>query len=76
MGRTLTISDKLYEGLELDALRRGISVEQLLERWHRDDDMRRRRDAVDRAEQLQRELSTKYGEMRDSAELVREDRER
>ncbi|MDP9412140.1 MAG: hypothetical protein M3P70_16925 [Actinomycetota bacterium] len=76
MGRTLTISDKLYEELELDALRRGISVEQLLERWHRDDDMRRRRDAVDRAEQLQRELSTKYGEMRDSAELVREDRER
>ena len=76
MGRTLTISDRLYAELELDALRRGISVEQLLERWHRDDDMRRRLDAVDRAEQLQRELSTKYGEMRDSAELVREDRER
>ncbi len=76
MSRTLTISDALYEQLETDARRRGITVEQMLARWHRDTSLPRREEALDHAARLQEELSAKYGRMPDSAELIREDRAR
>jgi hypothetical protein len=78
MSRTLTISDALFTGLEEDARRRGLpSVEQLLEKWHADEEDRAHRvEAVKRIDALRARLFATYGEMQDSVALIREDRER
>jgi hypothetical protein len=78
MSRTLTISDELYERLEAEARLRGLnSIECLLEEWERKEtDLSQRKDAVRRIDNLRERLFTKYGEMPDSVDLIREDRAR
>ncbi|MDI7275097.1 MAG: hypothetical protein QME94_03880 [Anaerolineae bacterium] len=78
MGRSLEISERLYEKLEQAARERGLaSVEELLEAWRaREVDLRRRREAVSRVNALREKSCATYGEMPDSVPLIREDRER
>ena len=78
MSRTLTISDDLYARLQATARQRGLeSVEQLLDAWQTNGDSDYRRiNAVNQVNALRNQLFAKYGPMPDSAELVREDRER
>ena len=78
MSRTLTISDELYAELEAEARLRGLdSVEQLLEQWRSPDTESQGRIEVVRAiDDLRSRLFAKYGELPDSADLLREDRAR
>ncbi|MBA3442959.1 MAG: hypothetical protein H0T92_24200 [Pyrinomonadaceae bacterium] len=78
MSRTITISDELYVRLEAEARVRGLnSIERLLEEWeHTETDLNQREDVVRKIDGLREHLFTKYGEMSDSAELIREDRAR
>ncbi len=78
MSRILTISDKLYTRLELAAQERGLAnIEQLLESWlPGEQELARRREAVQRIDALRQRLFANYGEMADSVKFVREDRER
>jgi 5'-deoxynucleotidase YfbR-like HD superfamily hydrolase len=77
MGRSIVISERLYEKLEAAARQRGLaSVEQLLEEWQaREADFDQRREAVRRIDALRERLREAYGEMPDSVPLIREDRE-
>jgi hypothetical protein len=80
MSRTITVSDGLYTRLEEAARRRGLGgVEQLLERldeeWDAAEDARREA-AVQRILDLRAEFVAAYGELPDSVDLIREDRER
>jgi hypothetical protein len=75
--QTLTISADLYDRLVAEAQLRGITIEQLLEEWERrESEIRRRQEAGRRADEIFERMSAKYGMMPDSAELIREDRER
>lgn len=79
--QTLTISSDLYHRLQVGAQMRGLSVEQLVaqavDEWERRDaELQRRAEAVDEANRIYERMRAKYGQMRDSAELIREDRER
>lgn len=78
MSRVLTISDDLYGKLETAAQRRGLThIDQLLEQWQAADaELARRAQVVQHIDALREELRAKYGEMPDSVELIREDRER
>jgi len=78
MSRTLTISDKLYQRLEAEALARGFeNVEQLLEdHASNGSDFSQRRAVVDNIDRLRNRMFAMYGEMPDSTELIREDRSR
>ncbi len=78
MGKSLVISERLYEKLEAMARQRGLAnVEQLLEEWQaREANLCRRREAVLRIDALREKLRDVYGEMPDSVSLIREDRER
>lgn len=52
------------------------SAEELLETWQAEDrDMNHRGEVVQRIKALQQKLYEKYGEMPDSTELIREDRD-
>jgi hypothetical protein len=78
MSQTLVISDELYAHLSASARRRGFaSVEELLAEWqsHCENGHERRR-AVQTIDALRARLFATYGEMPDSTELIREDRER
>lgn len=78
MQQTLVISDTLYKRLSDAARARGLSsIEQLLEMWQPDeDDLHRRRETVRRIDLLRERLFANYGEMIDSVDLIRADRER
>ncbi len=78
MSRAIRISDELYSRLAAEARTRGLdSVEQLLEQWESaETEAISRKDVVRGIDELRERLFAKYGEMRDSAELVREDRAR
>jgi hypothetical protein len=53
------------------------SIEQLLEAWQaREDELFRRQDVVRRIDALRERLFATYGELPDSAALIREDRKR
>jgi hypothetical protein len=75
--QTLTISADLYNRLVAESQLRGITIEQLLEEWERrESEIRRRHEVVREINELRESLFAKYGEMPDSTELIREDRER
>lgn len=75
--QTLTISADLYDCLMAEAQLRGISVEELLDEWERKDSEIRRRQEVGREiDEIFERMAAKYAVMPDSAELIREDRER
>ncbi|HWQ12620.1 MAG TPA: hypothetical protein VNL77_07470 [Roseiflexaceae bacterium] len=78
MSQTLTISDTLYTQLEQAAHERGFtSIEQLLEAWYAfDAELHRRQQIVQQIDHLRDRLYTRYGEMPDSVELLRQDRDR
>ena len=76
MARMLTISETLYDELDAEARRRGLSIEELLEQWRSTEELDKRQEAVARVERLERRLRARYGDMPDSTELVREDRAR
>ena len=77
MNQTLTISDALYARLAMQAQLRGLSVEQLIEEWERQDaELQRRREGVRRINETYEQMAAKYGVMPDSTELLREDRAR
>lgn len=77
MSRTLTISDELYARLEKEAQVRGLSIERLIEEWERNEaNLLQRQDIVREIDVLREHLFSKYGEMPDSSDLVRDDRAR
>lgn len=78
MGKTLSISDDLYERLEFATRQKGLkNIEQLLESWQiAKDNLQIRRESVDKIDALRNRLSHKYGKMSDSVDLIREDRAR
>ena len=78
MSKVLTVSDELYARLEMAARQRGLrKVEELLESWQADEDEQSRRArAVERIDALRTQLFATYGEMPDSVELIRQDRDR
>jgi hypothetical protein len=82
MSRILTISDNLYMQLESISQAQGLnSIEELLEQsiqtWQaKSDKLRQRQEAVQRIDALRERLFSKYGELADSVELIRADRER
>lgn len=77
MSRTLTISDELFVRLEKEARMRGLSIEHLIEEWERNEaHLLQRKDVVREIDGLREHLLSKYGEMPDSTDLVREDRAR
>jgi predicted CopG family antitoxin len=86
MSRTITVSDQTYQRLEAETRARGLkSIEQLLERLPlpaaenevlSEEELQRRREAVDQIIAIQERLSRTYGMMPDSVDLIREDRER
>ncbi|HEY0544334.1 MAG TPA: hypothetical protein VGC91_02975 [Pyrinomonadaceae bacterium] len=77
MSRTLIISDELYARLEKEAQVRGLSIERLIEEWEQNEaQLLLRMDTVRRVDDLRERLFSKYGEMPDSTELIREDRAR
>jgi hypothetical protein len=83
MSQTLTVPDDLYARLDAAARRRGLSIEDLLRTWQAEhdagamsDELRYRRVAVARLENLRSELASRVGEMPDSTDLIRADRTR
>jgi hypothetical protein len=78
MSRTLTVSDDLYRQLGMSARRSGVSsIEDLLAVWQaRADELNQRQQVVQETDALQKRLFAVHGEMPDSTELLREDRER
>ncbi|HEV7797249.1 MAG TPA: hypothetical protein VGO73_03775 [Pyrinomonadaceae bacterium] len=78
MSRTITISDELYARLESEARARGLNdIEHLLEeREQSESDLNERQKLVKRIDDLRERLFIKYGEMPDSVELLRADRNR
>lgn len=75
MSQTLVLSDTLYAQLDAVARARGLSsVEELIRQWV--NELYRRQETVRRIDLLRERLYAKYGEMSDSADLVRADRER
>jgi hypothetical protein len=74
----VVISDALYARLEAMTRQRGFnSIEELLEDWQtREEALEQRRAAVSRIDALREQLFATYGEMPDSAPLIREDRAR
>lgn len=78
MSRTITISDELYARLEAQARARGLNnIERLLEeRAQSESDLDERQKVVKRIDDLRERLFIKYGEMPDSVELLRADRNR
>jgi hypothetical protein len=71
----LTISNELYERLDAEARHRGLDdVEGLLAEIAAG--AGGRRDALRQIDDLRERLRTKYGELPDSVELLRDDRAR
>jgi hypothetical protein len=82
MSRKLTISDNLYRRLESISRAQGFnSVEELIEQsiqtWQPNtDELHRRQAVVQRIDALRERLFSRYGELADSVDLIRADRER
>ncbi len=77
MSQTLTISDALFRKLQEEARRRGLDgVESILNDLLDQDELRRRREAVHRIDEIRGRIFAEHGEMPDSIDLIREDRAR
>jgi len=81
MNQTLTISENLYNRLLFESQSRSLSIEQLIEwiveEWERrESELRQRQEAVREIHELRDRIFAKHGEMPDSVELLREDRNR
>lgn len=77
MSRNLTLSDELYARLEAEARNRGLdSITKLLAEMGATEPRRDRREAIRRIDALREQLRTTHGELPDSTELLRADRQR
>lgn len=77
MSQALVISDELYARLYETARQRGLgSVEELLAESPAREVAPSREQAVEAIHSLKARLFATYGEMPDSTELIREDRDR
>lgn len=78
MSQTITISDSLYTKLKNTTSKYGLdSIEHLLEVWQASqEEVYEREKTIRQIDTLRERMFTKYGEMADSVELVREDRKR
>lgn len=82
MSQILTISDTLYAQLESTAREHGLRnieelIQQLIEMWKaRAAELGHRQEIAQRVQALRLHLFAKYGQMADSVELIRADRER
>jgi|YNPNPStandDraft_1061719.scaffolds.fasta_scaffold01331_3 hypothetical protein len=82
MYQTLTVSERLYQQLETTARNGGFDnleefLQKLIEVWQAHvEELRRRQETVRRIDALRERLLRTYGEMEDSVELIRADRER
>lgn len=78
MSQTLVISDELFSRLSKAARNRGFAtVEELLVEWQSETRGNHDRSvAVQTITELRTRLVATYGEMADSTELIRDDRER
>ena len=77
MSHTLVIPDQLFERLDRAARSEGLSrVEDLLMKMSDSISGDDRDDAVAQIRSLRQRLQAKYGEMPDSTDLIREDRDR
>jgi hypothetical protein len=82
MSQTLTISERLYQQLETTARNGGFDdleefIQKLIEVWQAHiEELRRRQETIRRIDALRERLWRTYGEMDDSVELIRADRER
>jgi hypothetical protein len=82
MSQTLTISERLYQQLETTARNGGFDdleefIQKLIEVWQAHiEELRRRQETVRRIDALRERLWRTCGEMDDSVELIRADRER
>lgn len=80
MGQVLKISDALYEELAAIARERGLQsieelLQQMLETWRSEDkDLEYRQRIVEEIKLLREHLTSRYGPMPDSIELIRADR--
>ncbi len=76
--RTIRIPKQLYTKLEASAHRRGLKdIRRLSEEWEAEEEERlRRHEAVRQVNEVREYLYDKCGEMPDSTDLIREDRER
>ena len=76
MNQTLMVSTTLYDRLQAEAQLRGKSIEQLIEEWEKQlSEIRRRQEAGLRIKAIHQQMAAKYGEMPDSAAMIREDRD-
>lgn len=77
MSHTLTLSDELYQQLQVEAQNRGLgSVEQLLAEIGTEELRQERKEEIRRIDSLRERLRARYGELPDSTELLRADRSR
>ena len=78
MSHVVTLSDTLYVQLQAEAHARGLSsVEQLIEQWQMGAvESQCRKEVVAQIDALRKRLSSTYGKMPDSVEMIRADRER
>lgn len=77
MSKTLTVSDDVYDRLEREAQVRGLSVELLIEEWERNEsELARRKNVVRGIDSLRERVFSRYGEMPDSSDLIRDNRAR
>jgi len=82
MYQTLTVSERLYQQLETTARDGGFDnleefIQKLIEVWQAHiEELRRRQETVRRIDALRERLFRTCGEMEDSVELIRADRER
>ena len=78
MDKTLAIPEELYRQLEKTMRQRGLgTIEQLLREWQaRETELKQRRNAIHKIDELRDRLFRSYGEMPDSVTLIREDRAR
>ena len=78
MQQVLTISENLYQRLQITARENGLpSIEQLLEYWQRrESTLNRRREIVQNIVALREELAKEYTQFPDSVALLQDDRAR
>lgn len=80
MSRTVKLPESLYNWLEAEAKRRQLDsvdnlIEELLEQF-KEEEKHERDEAIRRIFDLHDKMAAKYGQVQDSVELIREDRER
>ena len=78
MQQVLTISENLYQRLQITARENGLpSIEQLLEYWQRrESTLNRRREIVQNIVALREQLAKEHTQFPDSVALLQDDRAR